>query len=85
MTVVPVPFSTNGKDMIMHTKELLEYERPLIAINKKFDKLITSLRTAISSDDGKLDKEQTSYHNVLDAFRLSLKGINLVKKETFKS
>ena len=32
MTVVPVPFSVNGKDMIMHTKELLEYERPLIAL-----------------------------------------------------
>jgi hypothetical protein len=82
MTVVPVPFSTEGKNMIMHTKELLEFETPLIAINPKFDKLITSLRTAISTDDGKLDKEQTSYHNVLDAFRLALKGIKLVKKET---
>jgi len=39
------------------------------------------LRTAISDDLGKLDKEKTSYHNVLDAFRLALKGINLVKKE----
>lgn len=27
-----------------------------------------------------LDKEQTSYHNVLDAFRLALKGIRMVKK-----
>ena len=81
MTVVPVPFSTAGKDMIMHTKELLEHERPLVAINPKFERLITSLRTAISDDLGKLDKEQTSYHNVLDAFRLALKGINLVKKE----
>jgi hypothetical protein len=62
--------------MIMHTKGLLEHEYgPLIAINPKFDKLITSLRTAISTDSGKLDKEQTSYHNVLDAFRLALKGI----------
>ena len=78
---MPVPFSVNGKDMIMHTKELLEHDRPLIAIHPKHEKLITSLRTAISSDDGKLDKEQTSYHNVLDAFRLALKGINLVKKE----
>jgi hypothetical protein len=84
MTVVPVPFSTEGKNMIMHTKELLEFETPLIAINPKFDKLITSLRTAISDDLGKLDKEQTSYHNVLDAFRLALKGINLVKKDIRK-
>jgi len=81
MTVVPVAFSVAGKDMIMHTKELLEHERPLVAINPKFEKLIVSLRTAISDDLGKLDKEQTSYHNVLDAFRLALKGINLVKKE----
>jgi hypothetical protein len=62
-------------------EELLEFEAPLIAINPKFDKLITSLRTAISDDLGKLDKEQTSYHNVLDAFRLALKGIKIVKKE----
>ena len=81
MTVIPVPFSTAGKDMIIHAKELLEHERPLIAINPKFEKLITSLRMKISDDLGKLDKEQTSYHNVLDAFRLALKGINLVKKE----
>jgi hypothetical protein len=81
MTVVPVPFSTEGKNMIMHTKELLEFETPLIAINPQFDKFVTALRTAISTDDGKLDKEQTSYHNVLDAFRLALKGIKLVKKE----
>jgi hypothetical protein len=67
--------------MIMHTKEMLEHERPLIAINPKFEKLITSLRTAISDDQGKLDKEQTTYHYVLDAFRLVLKGINLVKRE----
>jgi hypothetical protein len=82
MTVIPVAFGQGGgKDMLMHCKELLEYERPLVAINPKFQKLITALRTAISDDLGKLDKEQTSYHNVLDAFRLALKGINLVKKE----
>ncbi len=47
MNVIPVPFSTSAKDMLVHTKELLEYERPLIAINPAFTKLITSLRTAI--------------------------------------
>ena len=35
--------------MLIHTKELLEYEkRPLIGINSKFDKLIAALRTAVS-------------------------------------
>jgi hypothetical protein len=81
MTVIPVPFSIAAKDMLVHTKELLEYERPLIAINASFTKLITSLRTAISDDSGKLSKEDTSYDNVLDAFRLALKGIKIVKKE----
>jgi hypothetical protein len=32
----------------------------MLAINPKFDKLITSLRTATSDDLGKLDKEQSS-------------------------
>jgi len=27
MTVIPVPFSVAGKDMIMNTKELLEHEK----------------------------------------------------------
>jgi hypothetical protein len=67
--------------MLLHTKELLEYERPLIAINPIFTKLITSLRPAISDDLGRLSKEDTSYDNVLDAFRLALKGIKVVKKE----
>ncbi len=81
MKVVPVPFSTEGKNMLIHTKELLEFETPIVAINPKFDKLTTSLRTAISDDLGKLDKEATSYDNVLDAFRLSLQMFRLKDKE----
>jgi hypothetical protein len=81
MKVVPVPFSTEGKNMLIHTKELLEFESPIIAINPKFEKLTTSLRTAISDDLGKLDKEATSYDNVLDAFRLSLQMFKLKEKE----
>lgn len=82
MVVVPVPFSTEGKNMLIHTKELLEFETPIIAINPKFDKLLTSLRTAISDDLGKLDKETTSYNNVLDAFRLSLQMFKLREQES---
>ncbi len=81
MKVVPVPFSKEGKNMLIHTKELLEFETPILAINPKFE-LTTSLRTAISDDLGKLDKEATSYDNVLDAFRLSLKMFKLKEKET---
>ena len=52
---------------------ILEHEPGKIAINPdKFDKLITSLRTAVDNDSV-LDKEATSYNNIFDAFRLTLK------------
>jgi hypothetical protein len=52
---------------------ILEQEPGKIAINPdKFDKLITSLRTAVDND-GTLDKEATSYNDIFDAFRLALK------------
>lgn len=46
-----------------------------------FDKLVTSLRTAIE-DNGILDKETTSYNDIFDAFRLALRyyKINQSKK-----
>jgi late competence protein required for DNA uptake (superfamily II DNA/RNA helicase) len=51
----------------------LEQDPGKIAINPdKFDKLITSLRTAVDND-GTLDKENTSYNDIFDAFRLALK------------
>lgn len=62
MKVVPVPFSTEGKNMLIHTKQLLEFDTPVIAINQMFDKLFSSLRTAISDDLGKLDKLHTIMH-----------------------
>jgi len=56
-----------------HCKMILEDDRCKIAINPdKFDKLITSLRTAVDND-GTLDKEATSYNDIFDAFRLALK------------
>jgi hypothetical protein len=47
-----------------------------LAIPSKYDKLITSLRTAYATEYS-LDKEQTSYSDSLDALRLSLKGYNI--------
>jgi Terminase RNaseH-like domain len=69
MKVEPVPFQTTHKQMLYHVKFLLE--RKYININKRFDKLITSLRTAIATD-GILDKQQTSFNDILDSFRLVL-------------
>jgi hypothetical protein len=52
---------------------ITEQDLGKIAINPdKFDKLITSLRTA-ADIDGTLDKESTSYNDIFDAFRLALK------------
>ena len=52
-------------------KSLLEDKDNLVAIDKYFDKLLTSLNTAVAIEN-KLDKEQTAFNDILDAFRLSL-------------
>jgi hypothetical protein len=53
--------------MLGHTKLLLE--KGYIAINPKFHKLVTSLRTAVDNESS-LDKQLTSYSDIFDAFRL---------------
>jgi hypothetical protein len=47
-----------------------------LAIPEKFDKLILSLRTAYANEYS-LDKEQTSYDDLFDALRLSLKAYKM--------
>lgn len=63
MFVIPVPFSKYHKEMLAHCKELLEYRNGYMPINPRFNKLITSLRTAVEDDLGNLDKEVTSHDN----------------------
>jgi hypothetical protein len=58
--------------MLAHAKNILEYNNRTIAINPRYDKLITSLRTAVEKGEGSLDKEATSYDDIFDAFRLTL-------------
>jgi hypothetical protein len=73
MGIVPVNFNSEHEGMLGHCKMILENEGGRIAINpERFDKLITSLRTAVDND-GTLDKEATSYNDIFDAFRLALK------------
>jgi hypothetical protein len=55
----------------------------LIAIHPSFEKLLTSLRTAVANEY-KLDKEQTSYNDILDAFRLALQFYKRSKTRTRK-
>lgn len=47
-----------------------------LAIEEKHDKLLTSLRTAYA-EELNLKKEQTSYSDLLDGLRLSLKGYDI--------
>jgi hypothetical protein len=77
MFICPVPFSIEGAKMLQHMKYLLEEKdeedgSSLIAIDReRFHKLVTALRTAVANEY-KLDKEQTSYNDILDAFRSAL-------------
>jgi hypothetical protein len=48
--------------MLQHGKIILE--KGVVAIDPKFDKLITALRTAVEQD-GSLDKEATSYPDIM--------------------
>jgi len=73
MLVVPVHFSKEHKQMLAHTKKLMEYNGGQVAINPKFEKLLISLHTAYDKGEGVLDKEATSYDDILDALRLSMR------------
>jgi hypothetical protein len=57
--------------MLQHVKYLLEHPEGLVAIHPSFQKLLVSLRIAIATEY-KLQKEQTSHNDILDAFMLSL-------------
>jgi hypothetical protein len=73
MKIVPVNFNSEHKSMLGHCKMVIEKDGGRIAINpNRFDKLITSLRTAVDNV-GTLDKEATSYNDIFDAVRLALK------------
>jgi hypothetical protein len=83
MKIVPVNFNSEHKAMLGHCKMILEHDPRKIAINPdKFDKLITSLRTAVDND-GILDKEATSYNDIFDAFRLALKFYHFREKTDY--
>lgn len=60
----------------MLSKLHLMVSKSYIAIDPKYDKLLTSLRTA-TANELSLVKEQTSYNDLLDALRLSLKGYKI--------
>ena len=75
MKVEPINFNQEHTEMLGHCK--MSLERGYIAINPDFDKLITSLRTAVA-EENTLDKESTSYADIFDAYRLALKDYKFI-------
>jgi hypothetical protein len=69
MKVIPCAFNATGAAMLQHAKSILDSGE--IAIHPRFKELLLALRTA-TANEFKLIKKDTSYHDVLDAFRLSL-------------
>jgi hypothetical protein len=69
----PVNFSTEHKNMLSNLHAVIS--KNYLAIDKRYDKLITSLRTAYANELS-LDKQQTSYSDLLDGLRLALKAYN---------
>jgi hypothetical protein len=73
MFIVPLNFQTVHKQLLQHCKWLVEETdndgKALVAIHQKYDKLITALITAVSIENS-LQNKQTSFHDILDAFRM---------------
>jgi hypothetical protein len=69
----PISFNSEHKNMLSNLHAVVT--KQWLAIPPKYDKLITSMRTAYA-EELNLKKEQTSYDHLLDALRLSLKAYN---------
>lgn len=67
-------FGTEAKQLLSHLHVMVS--KGYLAIPEKYDKLLTSLRTAYAAELN-LRKDQTSYDDLLDALRLSLKGYEI--------
>ena len=70
MQIIPVNFQKRHKEMLQWTNTSMS--KRFIKIHPSLQKLIVVLRTAVVSDEWKLDKQQTSHHDLLDSFRLAL-------------
>jgi hypothetical protein len=81
MIVIPVNFSTDHKNLLSHLYQKIN--KPMVAIprgkedtrevGKEFYKLEIALRSA-QAKEYSLDKEETSYDDMLDALRLAAWG-----------
>ena len=75
--IIPVNFQKRHRQMLEWTYTLMS--KRFIKIHPSLQKLIVSLRTAVVIDDWKLDKQQTSFDDILDSMRLALCNYELPK------
>ena len=78
--IIPVNFQKRHRQMLEWTYTLMS--KRFIKIHPSLQQLIVSLRTAVVIDDWKLDKQQTSHHDVIDSLRLSLCNYELPRNNT---
>lgn len=64
MQVIPISFMSIN---YWKLQDAVRKDGGYIAVNFRFDKMITSLSTAGGQNEGILDKEATSYDDVFDA------------------
>ena len=67
--IILVNFQKRHRLMLEWTYTLMS--KRFIKIHPSLQQLIVSLRTAIVTDDWRLDKQQTSHYDTLDALRLA--------------
>jgi hypothetical protein len=77
--IIPVNFQKRHRQMLQWTYTLLS--KKFIEIHPSLQQLIVSFRTAIVSDEWKLDMQQTSHHDLLDS-RLALCNYEFPKNNT---
>ena len=75
MTIIILINTENINFMSSHSKKILDDSRGLIAINERFDKLITALKGAIFTE-WKLDKEESPHNDLTDCFLMLCKFFN---------
>ena len=75
--IIPVNFQKRHRQMLEWTYTLMS--KRFIKIHPSLHRLIVSLRTATVSDEWKLDKQQTSHHDILDSLRMALCNYELPK------
>jgi hypothetical protein len=74
MKIISVNFNTEHKNMLSNLHAVVA--KNYLAIDPKYDKLLTSLGTAYTNELT-LDKNQTSYNDLLDGLRLGLKAYQI--------